>query len=177
MRILFKIKEDLSDIVDEILHSEKWISMVKTDQEGRKYVEIKDPIFHSAATIEIGPDGILIHTALSKYSYRVFKKDEHIWCEYIGAYRGLLQQQLLPRFSPMDNLLDAEVFESTLYETGTLPRKLREYASDNLMQKESRERFAEDTGSTANFDHPKRVYDEFIKEDYIAPLKTDEKKE
>lgn len=175
MRILFKIKENLSEIVDEILHSEKWISIVKKDQKGRKYVEIKDPIFSSVAVAEIGPESILIHTAWSKYSYRIFQKDGSIWCEYVGAYRGLLQQQLLPKFSPTENLLDVDVFESTLY--GKETRKLRDYANDNLMLKEFRRRhFLEDRNGTARFDHPQRVYDEFIKEDYIAPKNPEEKK-
>ncbi len=166
MRILFKIKENLSEIIDEILHSEKWNSVVIKDQDGRKYVEIRDPIFRSAATVEITPDGILIHTAFSRYSYRIFKEGLDIWCEYNGAYRGLLEQQLLPTLSPLDNLLDIEVSESTLYDIKSKPRKLRDYANDNLTRKRQT---GEGSKGTAEFDHPKRVYDEFIKEDYVPP--------
>ena len=46
----------------------------------------------------------------------------------------------------------------------------REYAEDNLkLKKFRRENFNENRTGVAPFDHPKKVYDEFIKEDYIAP--------
>ena len=53
---------------------------------------------------------------------------------------------------------------------GTEKRKLREYAEDNLkLKKFRRENFNEDRTGVAHFDHPKSVYDEFIKEDYVVP--------
>jgi len=51
-------------------------------------------------------------------------------------------------------------------------KKLREYAEDNLKLKQfRRENFNEQRNGTAAFDHPKRVYDEFIKEDYVVTPK------
>ena len=37
------------------------------------------------------------------------------------------------------------------------------------LKKFRRENFNENRTGVAPFDHPKKVYDEFIKEDYIAP--------
>lgn len=37
------------------------------------------------------------------------------------------------------------------------------------LKKFRRENFNEDRTGVAHFDHPKRVYDEFIKEDYVVP--------
>ena len=51
---------------------------------------------------------------------------------------------------------------------------MREYAEDNLKLKQfRRENFNEQRNGTAAFDHPKRVYDEFIKEDYVVTPKTE----
>lgn len=48
---------------------------------------------------------------------------------------------------------------------------MREYAEDNVKLKQfRRENFKEDRTGVAPFDHPKKVYDEFIKEDYISPV-------
>ena len=93
-----------------------------------------------------------------------------VWCEYNGAYRGLLEQVLLPTITPKESLLDSDVTESSLY--GREHKKLREYAEDNLKLKQfRRENFNEQRNGTAAFDHPKRVYDEFIKEDYVVTPK------
>ncbi len=81
--------------------------------------------------------------------------------------------RLLP---PKESLLNSDVTESSLY--GNEPKKLREYAEDNLKLKQfRRDNFNEQKNGTAPFDHPKRVYDEFIKEDYIVTSKDKEKKE
>lgn len=65
--------------------------------------------------------------------------------------------------------MDYEVLDSSLY--GSERKKLREYAEDNVKLKQfRRENFKEDRTGVAPFDHPKKVYDEFIKEDYISPV-------
>ena len=100
--------------------------------------------------------------------WRLFVLGDCVWCEYNGAYRGLLEQKLLPSITPKESLLDSEVLDSSLY--GHEKKKLREYAEDNLkLKKFRRENFNENRTGVAPFDHPKKVYDEFIKEDYIAP--------
>lgn len=173
MRIQFEIKERLPEIIDEILHSGKWVASIKEcDSEG-KFVVIKDPVYNSEAPVEIRSSEILIVTAWSRYVYRIYAMDDLIFCEYTGAYRGLLEQYLLPTLTPRGNLLDSDVFESSLY--GHEHRKLREYAEDNLKLKQfRREHFNEGNNGTAGFDHPHRVYDEFIKEDYIVSENTDD---
>lgn len=172
MRIQFEIKENLPEIINEILNSEKWITSIKEDISGRKLVVIRDQSFGSEATVEIYSREVTIKTAWSKYSYRIFTMGDNTWCEYVGAYRGLLEQNLLPSITPKESLLDSEVLDSSLY--GHKRKKLREYAEDNLkLKKFRRENFNEGNNGTATFDHPKKVFDEFIKEDYIAPASTD----
>lgn len=99
-----------------------------------------------------------------KYTYRICQVGDECWCEYVGAYRGLLEQKLLPMITPKENLLECEVLESSLL--GGKPKTLREYAEDNLKLKKFREQnFG--TNGFSKVDHPRRVYDEFIKEDFI----------
>lgn len=168
MRIQFEIKENLSDIIHEILDSERWITIVKEDISGRKSVVIRDRNYDSEAAIEIYDREVDIKTAWSRYCYRLFVIGDNVWCEYNGAYRGLLEQQLLPTITPKESLLDSEVLDSSLY--GNERKKLREYAEDNMKLKQfRRENFNENRSGVAPFDHPKKVYDEFIKEDYISP--------
>ena len=168
MRIHFEIREKLPEIIEEILNCERWTTLVKEDISGRKLVVIRDPKYNSEATVEIYAREITIKTAWSNYTYRLFVLGDNVWCEYNGAYRGLLEQNLLPTITPREGLLESEVLDSSLY--GSEKRKLREYAEDNLkLKKFRRENFNEDRTGVAHFDHPKRVYDEFIKEDYVVP--------
>ncbi|ADV43839.1 hypothetical protein [Bacteroides helcogenes] len=168
MRIQFEIKENLSEIISEILNSERWVTIVKEDISGRKLVVIRDRNYDSEATIEIYAREVSIKTAWSSYSYRLFIVGDSVWCEYNGAYRGLLEQKLLPAITPKESLLNSEVLDSSLY--GHEKKKLREYAEDNVkLKKFRRENFNENRTGVASFDHPKKVYDEFIKEDYIIP--------
>lgn len=170
MRIQFEIKENLPEIIKEIMSSDKWQTSVKEEISGRTTVVIRDQAYGSEATVEIYAKSIEIRTAWSKYFYRIFVANDLVWCEYNGAYRGLLEQVLLPTITPKESLLDSEVTESSLY--GREHKKLREYAEDNLKLKEFRRKnFNEQRNGTAAFDHPKRVYDEFIKEDYVVTPK------
>ena len=167
MRIQFEIKEKLPEIIQEILHSDKWQTSVKEEISGRTTVVIRDQAYGSEATIEIYAQSIEIKTAWSKYFYRIFTANDLVWCEYNGASRGLLEQVLLPTITPKESLLDSDVY-------GREHKKLREYAEDNLKLKQfRRENFNEQRNGTAAFDHPKRVYDEFIKEDYVVTPKTE----
>lgn len=168
MRIQFEIKESLSEIIDEILNCERWFTVIKEDILGRKLVLICDQNFDSEASIEIYAREIDIKTAWSNYTYRLFVMGDSVWCEYNGTYRGLLEQKLLPTITPKEGLLDSDVLDSSLY--GNEKRKLREYAEDNVkLKKFRRENFNENRSGVAPFDHPKRVYDEFIKEDFVVP--------
>lgn len=173
MRIQFEIKETLPKIIEEIMNSPRWITSVLEELDGRTIVVIRDQEYGSEATIEIYAKEVTIKTAWSKYTYRIFVTQDVVWCEYNGAYRGLLEQVLLPTITPKESLLNSEVIESSLY--GRDHKKLREYAEDNVKLKQFRRaNFDESRNGTASFDHPKRVYDEFIKEDYIEPPKNPE---
>ena len=164
------ITGNLSEVTFEV-----YAASVKEELSGRTTVVIRDQAYGSEATIEIYATSIEIKTAWSKYSYRIFVANDIVWCEYNGAYRGLLEQVLLPTITPKENLLNSDVTESSLY--GNEHKKLREYAEDNLKLKQfRRENFNEQKNGTAPFDHPKRVYDEFIKEDYVVAPKEEEKK-
>lgn len=174
MRIQFEIKEKLPEIIEEILHSDRWMASIKEEISGKKLVVIRDRSYASEAFIEIYSREITIKTAWSNYTYRMFLLNDNVWCEYNGAYRGLLEQQLLPTITPRESLLESEVLNSSLY--GQEKKKLREYAEDNLkLKKFRRENFNENRSGTASFDHPKRVYDEFIKEDYVILPKKEDK--
>ena len=174
MRIQFEIKEQLPEIIEELMHSTKWQTSIKEKISGRTILVIRDQAYGSEAIVEIYAKEIEIKTAWSKYSYRIFAINDIVWCEYNGAYRGLLEQVLLPTITPKESLLNSEVTESSLY--GREHRKLRDYAEDNLKLKQfRRDNFKEDQSGKATFDHPRKVYDEFIKEDYlIMPKKKEE---
>ena len=92
MRIQFEIKEKLPEIIEEIMNSGKWQTSVKEELSGRTTVVIRDQAYGSEATIEIYAKSIEIKTAWSKYSYRIFVANDIVWCEYNGAYRGLLER-------------------------------------------------------------------------------------
>lgn len=170
MRIVFEIKENLPELIEEIMNSPKWSTSIKEQLHGRTTVAIRDEAYGSEAIIEIYEKEIEIRTAWSKYVYRIYVTNNVVWCEYSGAYRGLLEQVLLPTITPKENLLDSEVIESSLY--GREHKKLREYAEANLKLKQfRRENFNEARNGTATFDHPRKVYDEFIKEDYVITNK------
>lgn len=173
MRIQFEINEKLPEIIEEVLHSERWIASVREELTGRKIVVLRDPSYASEAIVEIYLNEVTIKTAWSKYAYRLFSTNDHVWCEYTGAYRGLLEQALLPSITPKESLLDSEVLDSSIY--GHEKKKLREYAEANLkLKKFKRENFNEEHNGTAKFDHPRKVYDEFIKEDYVVVVKPKE---
>ena len=53
MRIQFEIKEKLPDIISEILHSDKWLTLVRDENHGLRRVTIKDPYFDSEASVDI----------------------------------------------------------------------------------------------------------------------------
>jgi hypothetical protein len=175
MRIRFEIKEKLSEIIDEIMHSEKWNTSIEEELNDQKRVIIKDPHYNSEAIIDIWKQEIHITTAWSHFNYRIFKEASSVWCEYIGAYRGLLEQQLLPKITPKYNILDSEVTGSSI--VGNKNITLREYSNDNLKLKNfRRDNFSIESELTSDNDHPKIVYDNYIKEGMPMPSPEPNKK-
>lgn len=168
MRIQFEIKENLADIREEILRSDKWLAVIKEDKPELTRVTIKDPYFDSEASVDIWREEIHITTAWSNYTYRIYHKGDAVWCEYVGAYRGLLEQNLLPKLTPKENILDSQVLNSSLF--GTRQDTLRNYSTENLKLKQfRRNNYVAEYQLMSPQDHPKVVYDEFIKEGVPVP--------
>lgn len=76
--------------------------------------------------------------------------------------------------TPKENILDSEVLNSSCLVT---ERDLRNYSAENLKLKNfRRDNFAAEYQLASPQDHPKIVYDEFIKEGVQFPLLKIEKK-
>lgn len=162
MKIQFTIRESLNDIIDQLSNSDFWSVKIQNDS-GKKVIKIKDLAYDLEATAEIFSKEIIIHTAWSNFTYRIFQVDKKVFCEYQGAFRGLLEQKLLPHMTPVGNILDCEVLESSLYKSGER-KTLREYARDNVRQRRLREQSqtsSEENGNSFN----KGDYPSFMKED------------
>ena len=72
-------------------------------------------------------------------------------------------------FNAESNINDV-IHDSAFDDYGRLIFPVDMEIEDNLKLKQfRRDNFNEQKNGTAPFDHPKRVYDEFIKEDYVVP--------
>ena len=106
MLITFNIKESTRDIIKLILNKvdkppEKDISYL-SGKPSNDYIFMVDNRHpdseQNVATISIGsPNHMTITTAWSRFKYRFDQKT----CTYSGAYRGLMEQTLLPPFTPI----------------------------------------------------------------------------
>ena len=164
MKIQFTIRESLNDIIDQLSNSDFWASQIQF-LPGKKIIKIRDLAYDLEAIAEILPKEIVIHTAWSNFTYRIFQSGGKVCCEYEGAFRGLLEQKLLPHLTPVGNLLDYEVLESSLYKSGER-KTLREYARDNESQRRLREQGK--VSSSAINDFSKRHsygFASYVKED------------
>jgi len=140
MKISFKIRERLSEVIAEIMHSDKWHTLIKEEKEDHKHILIKDHDFESEASIEIRQNEIHIRPVwLGNYTYHICQKGDGVWCEYNGSDKGLLAQKLLPRITPKEKILNV-----------VIPQKTSRH-------KKSNEEKAHTKG------HLSTVYDEFIK--------------
>ena len=161
MKIQFFIKESLNDVVDQLSNSDFWSSDIKY-LEDRRIIKIKDLAYDLEATAEVWSDKIIIHTAWSNFTYSIFvTPDSKVCCEYVGAFRGLLDQKLLPHLTPIGNVLDYEVLESSLYKPGER-KTLREYARDNARQRRLREQSKE---AFHDYKQDVNLHKGFVKED------------
>ena len=76
--------------------------------------------------------------------------------------------------TPKENILDSEVLNSSLF--GDRKETLRNYSAENLKLKNfRRDNFAAEDQLASPQDHPKIVYDEFIKEGVPIPPPEDRK--
>ena len=98
MKITFKIQESLQQIIDEITNpSEHWETVVFDDGT----IGLKDPSFYNHAVCKIDSGVVEIITAWSGFIYRIYETDGETYCQYEGAYRALLMQNLLPTITPL----------------------------------------------------------------------------
>lgn len=116
MRIQFEIKEGLVNILNQLMNSDFWATEIKEDESGKKTIKIKDLTYNLEAVAEVKDNEIFIKTALSKYTYRIYKVKDECWCEYVGAYRGLLEQRLLPMITPKKIYWNAKCWIAPYWE-------------------------------------------------------------
>ncbi|MDR0994686.1 MAG: hypothetical protein LBL81_00160 [Tannerella sp.] len=101
MKIQFDIKEQLTDIVAEVLSS-KWQPEVKEDRCGMKRITLpcsatdKSP----ATIIDIWKAEIHIKPNHDSQNYRIFQNGEHVACEYIGPQGELFRHKPFPTLTP-----------------------------------------------------------------------------
>ena len=105
-------------------------------------------------------------TEIQCFTYRIFQRDGKVCCEYEGAFRGLLDQKLLPHLTPVGNILDYVVLESSLYQPGE-QKTLREYARDNERQRSLREHSKASSSSVGGYADRSSAYGfaHYMKED------------
>jgi hypothetical protein len=102
MKIEFKIEEKMPEIIREILHSDKYHSTVKDEGHGLQRVVIKDAMHNIVAFVEIWKQEIHIKTPCECATYRIFHKQDCMVCEYIGALQELLNQEMIPKLTPVN---------------------------------------------------------------------------
>lgn len=121
MKISFKIKETIPDLIADLKAGDgkHWnLEPFQSEVEGYEFIRIVDMDFPGSAALfgcELTEhsNAAVLKTAWSDYSYEFFEsKDILTTCTYIGAYRGLLEQWLLPKITPV-NIWD-EYVESSL---------------------------------------------------------------
>ncbi|MDR1938887.1 MAG: hypothetical protein LBQ73_10390 [Tannerellaceae bacterium] len=104
MKIEFRIEEKMPDIIAEILHSDKWRSIVKNKCACLQRVVVEDFMDNTIAFVEIWKQEIHIKIACSCATYRIFCRQNHVICEYIGALGELLDHQPFPKLTPVKDL-------------------------------------------------------------------------
>ena len=112
MKITFKISESFEQIIYQITHDYPtvWESIKKENGE----IFLYDENYDSYAICNIWPEnlGITINTAFSNFQYDITPNPDGCEVVYIGAYRGLLEQFLIPTMTP--EFEGVELVESSL---------------------------------------------------------------
>ena len=106
MKIEIEIEEKIPEIITEILYSGKWHSIVTDDSKGLKRAIIKNFMHDTVAFIEIWEHEIHIRTSCCNSTYRIFGRNGHVVCEYIGACSccKLLDKQIFLKLTPLRNI-------------------------------------------------------------------------
>ncbi len=99
--------------------------------------EFVDQAYGSEATIEIYAQSIEIKTAWSKYFCYICQRSQNA-IVYNGAYRGLLEQVLLPAIATPKEACLILIKLRRVHSMVVNIKKLREYAEDNLKLKQFR---------------------------------------
>lgn len=164
MRIQFEIRESLADIVAEILYSDKWLTIVREEGNDLKRITVKDPDYESEISVDIWGHEVHITTALSNYVYRIYSYGEAVWCEYIGAFQGLLEQELLPKITPKENLWDSDISDDSLISKAKEAlRSCGMKAKDDWQYRQEKLTKSNKSSLKKFKEHVMATYDEFIK--------------
>lgn len=162
MEITFKIQETLKNILNEVQYSnDYWVSQNHSKpQHGYNSLELADLDFDSWATVNFWGEyyeglgftnikTIQITTAWSGFSYEIEEYEGGTYVKYEGAYKGLLEQALLPTLTPVD-VLSAQVKSSI-----SPAKTLKEYAQDRVKFMEFKKSIGGDVGYHL---HPRCVH-------------------
>lgn len=108
MTITFKIKETIAKLIAGCEAYEHYDFIKLSDDSLKKGWIISDQDFDSTALVELMEDGsIKIETAMSGFIYHIMDLPTGgAQVVYEGAYRGLLEQFLLPKMTPKFSAID-----------------------------------------------------------------------
>lgn len=124
MEITFKIVESFEDILSQIENGTDFFNSLCRGENPNRWVEywLSDPEMdmdsYAKAWKDVFSDTIDIETAFSGFKYRIYDRGYGTFVQYEGAFNGLLAQNLLPKFTPVD-LSKCEVkssLKNCLYE-------------------------------------------------------------
>ena len=126
MKITFEISQTINDLL-EYCQTNKYFDFEMAKDENqvpyRNKARLIDLNFtDSYAEILWKDNYMLIYTAWSQYTYKIFIRDNKTYCTYDGAVKGLLKQNLIPHITPTGDIYECICHSSTHGWT-----KLREY--------------------------------------------------
>lgn len=121
MEIVFEIKENVENILNECKSSNYW--NYSEGVNGKVFILEDKEFSNSYASCFISQEKQLdFKTAWSSFTYKVYEKDGKTLCRYEGALKGFLQQALMPRLTPKGN-----IYEVLIYSTEGGWMKFRQY--------------------------------------------------
>jgi hypothetical protein len=117
MKITFEISQSINDLL-EYCQTNKYydFEMAKDENEipYRNKARLIDIQFDNSYAEIIWKDNyMLIYTAWSGFKYEIFKKNNRTYCTYDGAVKGLLNQNLIPHITPIEDIYECVCHSST----------------------------------------------------------------